>query len=391
MSKRKRAQQKTAWKSEIEWLNHREGYPTPEERKAIIEMRMELLLSVIGFMFHKPNEKDPQYRAVIEQYGPEEVELALDRMRERMDIPRIENDARDYREYRKGFALFGADLQFYSAADWQKLRESRDDLVIKSVTEQGRFVQDDEDAVGLSLLVGWKDWEDITPPAIPARPTDFSCPKPGSYSPPASELLEAGPILGKAYNHEDPKWKKAIPALTRMALDPGLLNGWPGDNASWAPWHAAHLLSGLEAWESAPALAELADMQGDWISDHLPHIWADMGNDVIPTLWMLLEDAKASTKVRGLAVEALTMLAEDDEPLTRMVAKGFGKILNRETNFDLRLNGYLISFLKDLEGGVEEIEDIIVDAFEAGRVDEDFVSFEDVFEEDEDFEDDEDE
>ena len=29
-------------------------------------------------------------------------------------------------------------------------------------------------------------------------------------------------------------WKKHVPALTRMALDPGLLNGWPAEKASWA-------------------------------------------------------------------------------------------------------------------------------------------------------------
>lgn len=389
MSKRKRTHNKTAWRSEIEWLNHRQGYPSPEERKAIIEMRNELILSLVGFMFRKPNENDPQYRAAIEQYGPEEVNLALGRMRERMRIPRIENEARELREYRMGFALFGAGLPFYSAEERQRRHEERSDLMVKAITEQGRFLQEEEDAAGQSILLGWQDWQDITQPAIPPRPADFTCPQPGSYSPPASELLELGPNLEAMYHPEDPKWKKAVPALTRMALDPGLLNGWPGENASWAPWHAAHLLSELEAWESAPALAELANLSGDWISDHLPHIWADMGDQVMPTLWMFVEDSKSSTKLRGLAAEALRMLAEDDEALTRLVAKGFGKILNREADFNPLLNAYLISFLKDLEGGVEEIEDIIAYAFEAGRVDEDFVTFEDVFGDEDDFEEDE--
>jgi len=94
---------------------------------------------------------------------------------------------------------------------------------------------------------------------------------------------------------------------------------------------------------------------------------------------MILEDRTASTKMRGLAAEALYKLVEDDEAMTRLVTTGFGKILQWETNFDPRLNGYLISFLKDMEGAVDELEDEIADAFEAGRVDESYVTFEDVF------------
>jgi hypothetical protein len=390
MSKRKHSQNKPAWKSEIEWLNHREGYPNAAERTAIIEMREELSVRLIEFFIRKSNPNDPRYRAVIDQYGPQEVEMALDRMRDRMQFPRTKNEAHEQREYRQGFALFGADRPFHPAGERQKLYESRDDLVIQAVKERGVFLREDEDPVGQSLLIGWQNWADITPRAIPVRPSDYSCPAPGSYTPPVSELLDYGPNLEKNYDFNDPRWKKAIPALTRMALDPGLLEGWPGENASWAPWHAAHLLGLLEAWESAPALAELADMQSDWLSDHLPHIWADMGAEVLPTLWMLAEDPNASTKLRGLAAEALFMLAEEDEAMTRLVAKGFEKILKRKAKFDPTLNAYLISFLQDLEGAVGQIEDAIADAFEEGRVDEDFITFEDVLGDDEDFEDDED-
>lgn len=388
MSKRKHAQRNTAWKSGIEWLNHREGYPSPEERTAIVEMRKELLMQLMLLMVRNLDFHHPEYRAIVNQYGPQEVERALGRFRDRMNLPRIDYDVRAYREYRQGFALFGEGLTFHPMREWEGLRESRDTQLIKTIEENGELSWE-EGPLDQALLVGWTDWDDLVPLAVPARPADFTCPAPGSYASPVAELLEYGSNFEVQYDYKDLRWKKAIPALARMALDPGLLSGWPGESASWAPWHAIHLLGLLEAWEFAPALAQLADLEDDWLSDHLPHTWADMGFGAIPTLWMILEDKTASTKVRGLAAEALFMLTEDDEAMTGLVITGFGKILQKETDFDPRLNAYLISFLMDMEGGVDALEDEIVDAFEDGRVDEDHVSFEDVFSDDDEEDDDE--
>lgn len=383
MSKRRRPQNKPAVKSDIEWLNHRQGYPTPEERAAIVEMRKELLMQLMMTMIRKLDPNHPEYRALVNRYGPQEIDRAMDRLQTRMDLPRIDYGVREYREYRQGFALFGEGLTFHPKQEWERLRKSRDTQLIQTMKENGEMSWE-ESPLDQALLIGWVDWDDLVPPAVPARPADFTCPAPGSYAPPAAELLEYGPNLEKQYDYQDPRWKKAIPALTRMALDPGLVNGWPSENASWAPWHAAHLLGLLEAWDSAPALAELAGMENDWLSDHLSHIWADMGPGVLPTLWMLLEDAKASTKLRGLTAEALFTLAEEDEAMTRLVTRGFEKILANETVFDPTLNAYLISFLNDLDGElVAEAEDTIADAFDAGRVNEDIITFEDFFESDE--------
>lgn len=381
MSKRRRPQTKTAVKADIEWLNHRQGYPTPEERAAIVEMRRELMVHVMRLMLRRLNPDHPEYRALVDRYGPQEIDRAMDRLQTRMALPRIDYGVHEYREYRQGFALFGEGLTFHSKQEWESARESRDTQIIQTMQKNGEMSW--ENSLDQALLIGWVDWNDLVPLAVPARPSDFTCPAPGSYAPPAAELLEYGPDLQKQYDYQDPRWKKAIPALTRMALDPGLVNGWPGEKASWAPWHAAHLLGLLEAWDSAPALAELAGMENDWLSDHLSHIWADMGTGVLPTLWTLLEDANVSTKLRGLTAEALFTQAEEDEAMSLLVTRGFEKILARETKVDPRLNAYLISFLKDLEGAVEEIEDAIVDAFEAGRVDEKFIMFEDLFEGDE--------
>jgi len=380
MSKRKRTQHKTAWKSEIEWLNHREGYPTPEEREAIIQMRKELMFEIIQLMIVNAPKEDSHHQALITKYGADEVLLAFDRLQKNMGhYTRTASDVNGRRSYREGFARFGAGLQYYTPQEIEDLLDKHLAWLKDNMLQQRSLVVKGHSSVEHLLLSGWQDWADFTPLAIPPRPADFDCPAPGSYSSPVSKLLAYGPDLNLQYDLSDPKWRKAIPALTRMALDPGLLHGWPSESASWAPWHAIHILGLLEAGESAPALAQLADLEDDWLSDHLPHIWADMEPGSIPSLWMILEDRTASTKTRGLAAEALYNLAEDDEAMTRLVTKGFGKILQWETNFDPRLNGYLISFLKDMEGAVDELEDEITDAFEAGCVDESYVTFEDVF------------
>jgi len=208
---------------------------------------------------------------------------------------------------------------------------------------------------------------------------------------PIAELLEWGDNLNKSYDFADKEeyldWKKFVPALTRMALDSGLLNGWPSESASWAPWHAIHALGNLQAWDSAPALAELADFENDWLSDHLPHIWADMGREVEPMLWMILEDHSASAKRRGLAAEGLYMMTDENEVLHNKVVKGFEKMLRDTKTFDATLNAFIISFLDNMEA-VEEVYPAINEAFEQNRVNLDIISPEDL-EEEYDFEDDE--
>jgi hypothetical protein len=190
-----------------------------------------------------------------------------------------------------------------------------------------------------------------------------------------------------AHALEYSQWKKFIPALTRMALDPALLEGWSSDPPSWAPWHAIHMLGNLQAWESAVAVAELADLEDDWLSDHLPHIWADMGREVEPMLWMILDDLSASAKRRGLAAEGLYMLTDDDEVMYKKVLRGFEKILQNDKTFDPALNGYLISFLRSMEA-LDEASLAIQEAFDQNRVDLDIITPEDL--EEDDFEEEED-
>lgn len=385
MSRRKRHQAKGTEAGQIEWLRHRTGYPTAEEREKILELRRKLSVELIGLAISRADSDDPRIRALINKYGKDEVMRAEQTFRESFDAPSlIADDARSNRDYRLRYSRFGAGLPFFTVKQRDELYENyaqkfRDES--ENAVKDGPSVEEVEKL----LLIDWRSWEDLTPPSIPPRPDDYRAPQPGSYPASIAELLEWGNDLNKHHDFADEQeylhWKKFMPALTRMALDPGLLHGWPSESASWAPWHAIHALGNLQAWESAPALAELADLEDDWLSDHLPHIWADMGREAEPILWMLLDDRSASTKRRGLAAEGLYKMTEDNEMLYNKVVKGFEKILENETMFDPTLNGQLISFLRSMDA-LEEAALTIQEAFDQNRVDLDIITPDDLAGED---------
>ncbi len=383
MSKRRRNQaRQTAEATQIEWLKHRAGYPSPDEREKIIQLREKLAFEVVKLAVLGVPPDDPRYRKLVQKYGVEEVLRANKKFSEGMDMPsRVADDARSFRDYRLRYARFGAGLKFYTSKEMEELQFEHAREMKGFFEGHGTAKTEKQSEIEKLLLVGWRDWDDITPPAIPPRPADYGAPPPAPYPAPISELLEWGSDLMTHHEFADEKeflhWKKFIPALTRMALDPELLNGWPSDNASWAPWHAIHLLGNLQAWESAPALAELADFENDWLSDHLPHIWADMGGEAEPVLWMILESHSGSAKRRGLAAEALYMMTDDNQAMQTKVARGFEKILRNTKTFDPALNGYIIAFLREMDE-IEELHPVIDEAFEQNRVDLNIISPEDL-------------
>jgi len=396
MSRRTRSQQKGSEIGQIEWLKHRTGFPSPDEREKIIRLRNQLGFELLSLATLKVSSDDPRYRELIRKYGKDELQRAERVFREGLDTPsRVADDARSYRQYRQRYARFGAGLTFYNAKEVEELYEKNAEKFAQTLSDENVNTSGDQEEMEKLLLLGWRDWEDITPPAVPGRPADYFAPQPASYPLPVAELLEWGNDLDRQHEFGDEKeylqWKKSVPALTRMALDPGLLGGWPSENPSWAPWHAIHALGVLQAWQSAPAMAALADVENDWLSDHLPHIWADMGIEVEPSLWTILEDPSRSTKRRGLAGEGLFMMTDENDAMGHKVVKGFQKILQNAKTFDPTLNGYLIAFLQDMEA-LEDISPTIDEAFEQNRVDPDIMTLEDLQEdefEDEDFEDDE--
>ena len=345
---------------------------------------------MIRLMLYRPQSDDPRIRALVNKYGADEFRRAQEIFRDSFDQPsRIADDAKSNRDYRLRYSRFGAGLPYLTS-------DQRDES-LSVYAEKFRSEIETADTSRLAqakererlLLMDWRYWEDITPLAIPPHPEDFRAPQPGSYPAPIAELLQWGNTLDKHHEFADEQehlhWKKFIPALTRLALDPGLLHGWPADPQSWAPWHAIHALGNLQAWESAAALAELADLEGDWLSDHLPHIWADMGAEAEPVLWMMLEDHSASSKRRGLAAEGLYKMTEDNEVLFKKVVRGFEKILRNQEKFDRTVNGHLIALLRSMDA-LEEVTPTIQEVFEHDRVDPDIITPEDL--EDDDFEND---
>ena len=390
MSRRRRGAGQATAAGHIEWLRHRTGYPSAEERERILQLRKQLSGEIIALAISRPERDDPRLQALMDKYGKEEVQRAEQAFRDGMDSPSlVADEARSNREYRLRYSRFGAGLPFLTETQRDEMYEKYAqsfDIESENEVVEGRDVVRELEKL---LLMDWRDWEDLTPPAVPARPEDYRAPVPNSYAGPITELLEWGNDLQKHHDFADQAefahWSRSIPGLTRMALDPGLLQGWPAENASWAPWHAIHMLGNLQAWDSIPALAELTDLEDDWLSDHLPHIWASMGREAELMLWIILEDRSASAKRRGLAAEALAMMAEEDEVIYNKASKGFGKILMNETSFDPTLNGYLISFLRSMQA-LDKVSQITEKAFDQGRVDLDIITPEDIeadeFEED---------
>lgn len=389
MSKRRRHQGKQSGQVQIEWLKHRTGYPSPDEREKIIQLRQELSEELLKSMVMGGKPDKAKFQSLIRKYGIAEVERATNTFNATIDqiTTFIADDARSYREYRHRFGRFGAGLKFYTSREINGVYAAN----LKSMEETDSL--DGITELNKLLLFDWRDWEDITPPNIPPRPDDFTAPTPASYPAPINELLGWGDNLNRSHDFPDETdfllWKKHTPALTRMALDPSLLNGWPGEKASWAPWHAIHALGTLEAWESAPALAELANFENDWLSDHLPHIWAEMGMEVEPALWMVLESSSASEKQRGLAAQSLELMTEDNEAMERKVIAGFEKILKNTKTFNPVVNAYLIHFLNEMKV-VDDISETIQQAFDEERVDLDIITPDDLEEDDfdDDFDDD---
>ncbi len=369
--------------TKLSWLEHRTGYPSPEEREAIIERRYELRMELITLMTRDISPNSPEGQRLSQKYGQEEVSLALKPIQKIFsNMSLLKGDGFDYRQYRQRFARFGGQRPFLSAADYYQKNNEQAKYTLDFLQNKSKHRPDTEELLDL-LMIDAEIWQDITPEDIPARPASFPPPANNVYQEPLAAMLTWGPSLLPLdlLVNDWPAWeKKHIPALTRMTLDPALLHGWPGDKASWAPWYSLHMLAELQAVESAYALGELADMENDWLTDHLAHVWADMGHEVEPVLMMILDDPKLSDKRRGLAAEALKMLSENEPALQQAVVEAFERLIaNRATS--ATLNAYLIDFLTGLIEDPADSNELIATietAFAESRVDTTLISLEDM-------------
>lgn len=334
-------------------------YPTPVERQRIIQRRDDLLKELIElFVTRTPAEHMGEIERLAHEYSVAEVQIVLDSFQKSTQRSFLNDEATLYRDYRLTFARFGGERRFLSKQEYEDLSYQHSLLVgereFKSLFRRRPGKRERE--LRNLLLIDERMWEDITPPAPPPRPSDFTAPPAGSYPPRPRKLLKLGwkadekalrARVGRAAN-----WKPFIPDLERMVLDGGLLSGWPAEPPSWAPLHALRLLGHLRAHQSAGRLLALMDWENDWLSDLLPSVWAKMGPRAAEPLWAYIRDRRHNPEQRGNVMIGLQRLAEKHRPYRREVVNGLSQLLDEAPDEDGTANAYtahVLSELRDVE------------------------------------------
>jgi len=350
------------------------GYPSPAERQAIIERREGLMYQLIRLFVTGKAPDDPAIKKLAMEYGPREVQHVIAIVQKKFTRrDHLLDDPLIYREYRRTFARFGGQRRFLSKQEYEDLAYEHVLLMGKREFQPSSPPKPSRREAELSemILSGVDLWEDITPPAVPERPVDFSAPPAGKYSGPEKELLSLGWELNlqrvQALAKKDERWRTAVPDLERMVFDEGLLEGWPGESASWAPYHALHLLGYLKNHPSALKLVSLSTLDNDWLSDRLPSVWAQMGEEVMPALWELLSDESLFPEPRGLAAAGLQRLAQTYPKRRAEIVQGLVQQLNKPLPYNAMANAYIIFTLNRLRA--KEARQAVTSAFELGKVD----------------------
>jgi hypothetical protein len=205
------------------------------------------------FVSHKDQETDIRMSQLIKEYRAKEVSLVTSAFQKiskaRGDI--ITDEPNLYRAYRRSFARFGGSRKFLTWKEYDELSYEHGLLAGKRkfLSEISLEPSPRERVLKDLLLAAPEYWEDITPPAIPPRPTTFSAPIPASYPAPLHELLKGGWNSDlELVNRKAREWEtknSLLLDLVHMTLDERLLAGWPGEAESWAPFWALHILDVL--------------------------------------------------------------------------------------------------------------------------------------------------
>lgn len=367
MSRKKRARSRAP-------TRHTEvAYPSPAERERIIARRDQLLRqAVTALIVHQGNVNE--VGRLLRKYGPYEVALVLNAVQARSaNSQMIGEEPAIYREYRRTFARFGGNRPFLSKREYEELAFEHARLHAKRTLKLpfSRRTSPRERELYDLLLVGVDFWEDITPPAVPPRPGNFQAPPPGEYGYPVRALLTWGWDVDESRIADNAKnvakWRSAIGDLLRMVFDEGLLDGWPGDRSSWAPYHALHMLGHLRAYEFTDRLFPLMDRENDWLSDRLPLVWAAMGPRAEPPLWDYLGDTGRDPEKRGIVLLGLKGIAETHSERRTDVVDGLICLLQRAPVEDTTANAYVVHILWRLRA--VEAREAISEAFELDKID----------------------
>jgi hypothetical protein len=355
----------------------RKGYPSPAERERIAERRDKLLRELIPILM-TPQHDDLRMEAFIWEHGPQEISLVLEKFQQRaMRSELIGDEAATYREYRRVFAGFGGSRPFLSWQEYSDLsyehgllnaKRTFASLIPRRPSAREREVRD--------LLLIDAHWEDITPPDVPPRPADFATPPVGTYDYPARTLLDWGWNLDdeRAKNNAGNvnKWHPAIDDLVHMTLDEGLLDGWPGEPASWAPYHALSILGCLRAHRVAGELRALLGRENDWLSDRLAVAWGRMGPQAEPPLWDYVENHGHDPGQRAVAMLGLRNIARAHPKQRGSIVRRLADLLHRAPAEDAEANAYIAWVLNSLEA--VEAGETVAEAFEQQKIDDSIIA-----------------
>ena len=200
-----------------------------------------------------------------------------------------------------------------------------------------------------------------------------------NYSPPLDQLLtlDRPEIDARAQQYPDTITTADVPELIRMATDEALLNS-EEEPDFWAPIHAWRLLGRLGGEAAIAPLLQVLDRWGndetwwEWAIEDLPTGFAQIGPIAIPAVAAYLEDTTHEDETRQTSITILTEIAEAHEETRADVIAVLTRQLEKFNENSLTLNGFLVTALaSDLEA--VESAPVIEQAYQAGRVDEQFI------------------
>ena len=194
------------------------------------------------------------------------------------------------------------------------------------------------------------------------------------YSQPVSKLLTLGDV------REQREWldhqalgfgPEHVPDLIRMALDTQLYYGGPEGNWGWAPIHAWRALGQLRAEEAVAPLTNLLpridEYDDDWVGEELPEVFGMIGPAAIPVLSSYLANEDHGLWARVAAAHGLFKIGEHYPETREACIVALRAVLQHFHHNDPTLNGFLISFLLDLDA--VETASLMKQAFDAKAVD----------------------
>jgi hypothetical protein len=346
-------------------FKRRRPYPDPDEWQHIVDQRYEILGELIPQLV--TNDVDA-FDHLVNRYGAQNVLYVLEKFQASSQRDLMTDEATIYRDYRRLFAQFGGDRPFLSSAEYEDF-----DLPLMAERVREEWARDTglaapQASVRLTHLAYATD---ITPPAIPPKPADFTAPVPAHYSSALRPLLRLGWKLKDSdlapHLKRPAKWRRYLPELAQMAVDPGLVGGWPGEAASWAPYHALALLGHLRVVEYAGNLLALLDVENDWLSDRLPYVWAQMGVGATPPLWDYLKNAMHDEEKRSVALAGLLKIGNVHAGYRDEIIEGLASLLETNIPETATLNAYLVYALDEL--AAEIAIPVIEAAYDQGKID----------------------